>query len=249
MPMPSESPPSDLSANVARVHEIIAESCRPARRDPADVRLVAVTKYVPAELIDDLLAIGVTDIGESRTPQLVERADRIGERPGLIWHMIGHLQRNKVKPLIPHVGLIHSLDSLRLGEEIQKRAAALDARVDVLIEVNVAGETRKTGIACDQVAVLAEPLEALANLRVCGLMTMAPRVPDPEQARPYFSRLRELLASLRSGGAVSADCRHLSMGMSGDYSVAVEEGATLVRIGSALFEGLQAHDLRPERAR
>ncbi len=248
MPEFTESPQSNICENVARIREIIAESCRTARRDADDVRLVAVTKYVRAELIDALQVAGVTDIGESRVTQLVERADRIGVRAGLIWHMIGHLQRNKVKPLMPHVGVIHSLDSLRLGEEIQKRAAALDARVDVFIEVNVAGERSKTGIASDQTAALAEPLEAMANLRVCGLMTMAPRVPDAEQARPYFARLRELLASLHCGGVVSEDCRHLSMGMSGDYSVAVEEGATLVRIGSALFEGLQAYDLRPERA-
>ena len=257
MPLSPEPIHTTLAENVARVRARIAESCRRSGRDPADVRLVAVTKYVNPELIEALRGAGVADIGESRVQQLVQRSQRLAGGPGdfdqadgqsgLVWHMIGHLQRNKVKPLIPRARVIHSLDSSRLAHAIQKRAAELGVSVDVFVEVNVAGEDRKTGVGLDQVANLAEIVEELGNLRLRGLMTMAPFVADPEQARPQFAGLRDLLESLRRGGGVSPICRQLSMGMSGDYAVAVEEGATVVRIGSALFEGLQECGVQRER--
>lgn len=257
MPPPSEPICTTLVENVARVRARIAESCRRSGRDPAAVRLVAVTKYVNPELIEALRDAGVANIGESRVQQLVQRSQRLAGGPGdldqadahsgLVWHMIGHLQRNKVKPLIRRARVIHSLDSSRLADEIQKRAADLGVSVDVFVEVNVAGEKRKTGVVLDQVANLAEMVEELGNLRLRGLMTMAPFAADPEQARPYFAGLRELLETLRRGGAVSPDCRHLSMGMSGDYAVAVEEGATVVRIGSALFDGMPEYGVQRER--
>lgn len=248
-----------LHDNVARVRAHIADACARVGRDPAEVRLVGVTKYVSAPVIRALLAAGVQDVGESRVQQLASRALEIGEplldwtsaagpaeTPRPRWHMIGHLQRNKVKALLPHARIVHSLDSDRLADTLETHAAALDATVDAFIEVNVAGEASKQGVPPDEVAALAMATGRHPHLRLRGLMTMAPLDPDPEAARPCFVRLRELLERLRGTGAVGAECVHLSMGMSQDYRVAVEEGATFVRVGSALFEGLPPDERRTE---
>jgi uncharacterized pyridoxal phosphate-containing UPF0001 family protein len=249
-----------LRENLARVRETIADACRRAGRDPGGVRLVAVTKYVDLKMIGALLDIGVRELGENRVQQLIQRAERLGATtaelfdpepegfgpgdrpPGATtvprWHMIGHLQRNKVKALLNHTRIVHSLDSPRLAYEIQKVAEARDLRVDAFLEVNVAQEESKYGVALPEVETLAEAVGTCDRISLRGLMTMAPFDPDPEAARPHFVRLRALLERLRRGGAVGADCTHLSMGMTQDYGVAVEEGATFVRIGSALYEGV-----------
>ena len=250
-----------LRDNLARVRETIADACRRAGRDPAAVRLVAVTKYVDLDMIGALLDVGVHELGENRVQQLVQRAERVGattaelfgpepegfgpgDRPPDAsaavprWHMIGHLQRNKVKTLLGHTRIIHSLDSPRLAREIQKVAEARDLMVDAFVEVNVAEEESKYGVAVPEVEAVAEAVGACDRIRLRGLMTMAPFDLDPEAARPHFVRLRELLERLRQGGAVGPDCTHLSMGMTQDYGVAVEEGATFVRIGSALYEAI-----------
>lgn len=247
---------TQLRANVQHVRQTVVDACRRSGRDPRGVRVVAVTKYVPPAVIREVLAAGIADIGESHVQQLVARARESGPprldwpdevpadpaRPR--WHMIGHLQRNKVKLLLPHGRIVHSLDSQRLAETIEQHAAALDARVDVFVEVNVPGEATKEGVAPEEVAPLAEAVGRCKHLRLRGLMTMAPYDPDPEAARPHFARLRALLDHLRDTGAVGPDCVHLSMGMSQDYGVAVEEGATFVRVGSAFFEGLPSSDPR-----
>ena len=245
-----------LRENVARVRQAIGMACDRANRDPQSVRLVAVTKYVDLEVVRGLLAAGVTDFGENRVQQLATRATTLGARldagqdplaaatdggttsPAPRWHMIGHLQRNKVKAVLPHARIVHSVDSGRLAAEIGKVAAGLDIRVDALIEVNVSGEASKFGVTPDDLPALADSLRTEPHIRLRGLMTMAPFDLDPEHARPYFARLRTVLERLRETGAVDADGVHLSMGMSQDYAVAIEEGATLVRVGSALFEGL-----------
>jgi uncharacterized pyridoxal phosphate-containing UPF0001 family protein len=250
-----------LRDNLARVRGTIADACRRAGRDPGAVRLVAVTKYVDLEVIGALLEIGVRDLGENRVQQLVQRAECVGATTAELfgpgpeglgpggwapdvtaavprWHMIGHLQRNKVRTLLSHTRIIHSLDSARLAREIQKVAEAGDLRVDAFIEVNVAEEESKYGVAVPEVEALAEAVGASDRIRLRGLMTMAPFDPDPEAARPHFARLRALLERLRQGGAVGPSCTHLSIGMTQDYGVAVEEGATFVRIGSALYEGV-----------
>lgn len=239
-----------LRANIALVRGNVAEACRRAGRDPGDVRLIAVTKYVSLEVLREVLAAGVTDLGESHVQQLAERAaacgparldwpgDTCGDDGRPRWHMIGHLQRNKVKLLLPHARLVHSLDSQRLAEAVEQYAAQLDVPVDVLVEVNVSGEASKQGVAPDSVAALAGAVGAGRHLRLRGLMTMAPYDPDPETARPHFARLRQLLQRLRVDGVVGPLCTELSMGMSQDYVVAVEEGATFIRVGGALFEGL-----------
>lgn len=245
-----------LRDNLARVRDTIAHAAQRRGRDPATVRLVAVTKYVAPAVLRELLQAGVADIGESHVQQLVARArdcppPRLDwpdsaepAEAGARWHMIGHLQRNKVKALLPYARIIHSLDSLRLAQALEGEAAAVGARVDVLIEVNLAGEASKTGLAPAAVSPLVEAVATCPHLRLRGLMTMAPYDPDAEAARPCFVRLRELLEHYRSSGLVGPQCVHLSMGMSQDYAVAVEEGATLVRVGSALFAGLPGSDPR-----
>ena len=239
-----------LRENLADVRTTIGEACRRAGRDPGDVRLVAVTKYVDLDTIRALLAAGVRDLGENRVQQLVSRAETLGaaglellapdsdaEHPPR-WHMIGHLQRNKVKALLKHTRILHSLDSVRLTHEIEKQAEKLDLTVDALLEFNVAGEQAKSGAPLEDAGALAEAASHSPHIRLHGLMTMPPFDPDPEVARPYFVRLRELLERLQGTGVVGPDCVHLSMGMTIDYAVAIEEGATFVRIGSALFEGV-----------
>jgi pyridoxal phosphate enzyme (YggS family) len=238
-----------LRQNVEQVRANIAEACRRSGRNPADVRLVAVTKYADLETVRALLEAGVRELGENRVQQLVERADALGAtnanlfdpEPALPrWHMIGHLQRNKVKALLRHSRILHSLDSLRLAKELEDQAARRELTVDAFLELNVAGEQAKSGAPVAEASALAEAVCHHPHIRLHGLMTMPPFDPDPEAARPHFARLRELLEQLQRQGAVGPDCVHLSMGMTIDYAVAVEEGATFVRIGSALFEGIES---------
>ncbi len=247
---------TQLRDNVTRIRAGIAAAAQRTGRDPATVRLVAVTKYVSPEVLRQVVAAGVVDIGESRPQQLVARARDCG--PALFgwpnqagdatdhprWHLIGHLQRNKIKLLLPLARIIHSLDSPRLAETLALQAQRLDVAVDVFLEVNLAGEASKDGATPDTLPALAETVLHHPELRLRGLMTMAPFNPDPEAARPHFARLRKLLQELRGSAGVGPTCEHLSMGMSQDYAVAVEEGATFVRVGSALFEGLPAQDPR-----
>jgi pyridoxal phosphate enzyme (YggS family) len=251
-----------LRDNVTRVQANIAAACRRAGRDPAEVRLLAVTKYVSLEVARELLAAGLVDLGENRVQQLVTRAQACGtarfdwpdDSAGRAdsspapaaprWHMLGHVQRNKLKTLLPHARIVHSLDSARLAEAVARQAQELQVQVDVLIEVNIAGEAAKTGALPADVPALVAAVAAFPPLRLRGLMTMTPYDPNPETSRPYFAQLRELLERLRAQGAVGPGGRHLSMGMSQDYVVAVEEGATIVRLGSALFDGLPTTDPR-----
>ena len=245
---------AQLRENVARVRQSIVAACERIGRDPGSVNLVAVTKYVDLPVIEGLLAAGVCEIGENRVQQLIQRVEILGTRhdewrepeqcaayphpPTPRWHMIGHLQRNKVKALLPHVRVIHSLDSARLAAEIDKIAEQLDTYVDAFLEINVSGEASKQGLSIDELPELVEALQKHLRIRLRGLMTMAPFDLEPERARPYFARLRQQLERLRDTGIVGSQCVHLSMGMSQDYAVAVEEGATFIRVGSALYEGL-----------
>ena len=228
--------------NLQRVLDNIAAAAIKVRRDPANVRLVAVTKAMDFEDVKGLVELGVVDLGENRVKQLLERLDAVGqwlgrrrkETPAIRWHMVGHLQRNKVKHVVGRVSLIHSVDSLRLAEDIDRRAEMAGQVVEVLLQVNCSAEPQKYGVAVGAAVALAEQICTLRNLRLVGLMTMAPLVSDPEKARPAFVRLREIFEEMRSEKVGGRDLRHLSMGMSQDYQVAVEEGATMVRIGTAL---------------
>ena len=240
-----------LYENLKRVRDRIAQASQRANRRPEDVQLVAVTKLVEIDVIRLTLEMGLDDLGESRVQELIKRAGMLHEHltrrrklepegtpSDPRWHMIGHLQRNKVRPLLPWVHTIHSLDSLRLAEEISAEATRIDRTVSVLIEVNAAGEKSKYGVAVGAVPHLAEHIITLPGLKVVGLMTMAPLVEDPEAARPHFVRLREIFEDMKAERVVGPEFRELSMGMSNDFTVAIEEGATIVRIGRALFEGV-----------
>lgn len=224
-----------LLHNLAEVRRRIAAAAERAGRDPGRVRLVAVTKGQELSDIRTVLSAGVADLGENRVQELVRKAEA-ARQEGLSphWHMIGQLQRNKVKALLGWCRIIHSVDRPSVGEEIARRAAAGPA-VDVLVEVNVAGEESKSGVPPDQAEELVRALTSWPALRVKGLMTVAPAVPDPERNRPIFRQLRELLERLRALEIPGTDLVELSMGMSLDYQVAVEEGATLVRVGTAIF--------------
>jgi hypothetical protein len=228
-------PSTQLASNLATVNRRLAAACARAGRDAGEVTLVAVTKYARPEWVRGLVSLGVQDLGESRPQQLTERAGWFDN--SVRWHLIGPLQRNKVRKTLPVAGLIHSVDSLRLLSAIDRVAAEERMRPRVLLEVNVAGEEAKHGFAPDDVVSGWSEVASAAHVSVAGLMTMAPSDDDPERSRPVFRRLRELRDELRARHPES-DLPVLSMGMSGDFEVAIEEGATLVRIGSRLFEGL-----------
>jgi pyridoxal phosphate enzyme (YggS family) len=237
------SPKARIERNLRRIRDDVAAACARVRRDPAGVTIVGVTKSAGLEEIKALLDLGAPDLGESRVQQLCERAGELSQllqrrpdAPKPRWHMIGHLQRNKVKQVLDAAEVIHSVDTLRLAEEIDARSQRLERVCDVLLEVNASDEPQKFGVAVGAASHLAEMVSTLKHVRLVGLMTMAPRVSDPERARPTFARLRELFEEMRHDGLGGQAMRHLSMGMSQDYAVAVEEGATMLRIGTALFE-------------
>jgi len=214
-----------ISERLSAVRARIAAACERAGRAPADVTLVAVTKTQPIEVVGEAVAAGLTDLGENRAQEFVPKAEAaaaIGLSPR--WHFIGHLQRNKVRQVLPHAVVLHSVDSERLIAEIERRATRPLA---CYLEVNVSGEASKAGIAPDALPSLLRAASEATNVELAGLMTVAPRVDDPEQVRPVFQRLRELAQSHGLAG--------LSMGMTDDYAVAIEEGATVVRVGRAIF--------------
>jgi pyridoxal phosphate enzyme (YggS family) len=233
------TPPERIAANLAAVRERIAAAARAAGRDPAEVRLVAVTKYVDAATTRLLAEAGCLDLGESRPQLLWDKAEQLHDLP-IRWHLIGHLQRNKIRRTLPFVHLIHGVDSLRLLEELDREQAALAERppLSVLLEVNVGGEAAKHGFTPDEVPPLVDALARCEHLQVQGLMAMARLTDDADAARADFARLRALRDRLRREWSGRFALDELSMGMSGDFEAAIAEGATLVRIGSALFEGL-----------
>ena len=226
--------PERILANLGEVRDRIADAARRSGRTPDAVRRVAVTKTVPAETIRILLAAGQEDIGENRAQQLRDRAAELADAP-VRWHMIGRLQRNKVKYVVPACAMIHSVDSVRLAEEISKRAQAAGMRATCLVEVNASGEEAKGGVAPAEAPNLAREIAALPGVDLVGLMTMAPLVDDPETVRPVFAALRECIERVNRTADLPAALTELSMGMTQDYETAIEEGATIVRVGTALF--------------
>jgi hypothetical protein len=229
--------------NLASVRDRVAAACRSAGRDPGDVRLVGVTKYVSAESTRMLLDAGCIDLAESRPQSLWAKASALADHaPAPRWHLIGHLQRNKLRRTLPLVSLLHSLDSLRLLESIEAEASASGLVSDALIEVNLAGDPGRTGVMEADVPAVLEAAGLAPHVRVLGLMGMA-AVPDGDDsgaaARRQFARLRELRDELAGRLPTVTGLRELSMGMSGDFEEAILEGATLVRVGSALWEGIE----------
>ncbi len=220
-----------LADNLAAVETRITLACARADRRRDDVTLIAVTKYVSTHVASMLHELGVRDLGESRPQELWKKAAALPST--VVWHLIGHLQRNKIEKTLPLVAYIHSLDSMRLLEAIESEAARQQRRVNVLVEVNLSGEDNKTGLPADELQALLNATANCPHLTVSGLMTMAAR-DEPEQCRPVFAALRQITGT----GPMR------SMGMSNDFEVAIEEGATNIRLGSVLFEGIPEGTLR-----
>ncbi len=224
---------SVLTERIASVRARIADACRRAGRDASSVTLVAVTKTVSPNIAAIVAELGVNDLGENRPQELWKKAEAT---PSARWHLIGHLQRNKIDRTIPLVELTHSVDSDRVLESLDAFGRKRGRPVPLLLEVNCSGEESKGGFARDEIPTIGDKVVSLAGVTVRGLMTMAAYADDPQAARPAFSALRELRDSLRTRTGLAL--AELSMGMSNDFEVGVEEGATFVRIGTTLFEGL-----------
>ena len=226
-----------IAENVYAVRERIAQAALRAGRDPAGIRLIGVTKYAGPEVAAMLVQAGLADLGESRPQELWRKAEALSGRP-VRWHLIGHLQRNKVRRTLPLVTLIHSGDSLRLLEALNEESAALARPTDVLLEINISGESAKHGFAPGELVPLLPTFAALSHLRVRGLMGMAGLETNAGEARRQFASLRMLRDRLQADCPPPIGLSELSMGMSGDFEEAIAEGATLVRVGSALLEGV-----------
>ena len=222
-----------LTENVIEVEKNIQAACDRTGRSREEVRLIAVSKTKPVSDIEEVLTTGILDYGENKVQELSDKYDVLPKN--IRWHMIGHLQRNKVKYLIGKTVLIHSVDSLRLAEQIEHEAAKADTIMNVLIEVNVAGEESKFGTTCNEAIELVRAVAALKHVKIKGLMTIAPFTDNPEDNRIYFKKLKRLSVDIKSKNIDNVDMDELSMGMTGDYEVAIEEGATMVRVGTGIF--------------
>jgi len=223
-----------ISERINAVRERIALACQRARRDVSEVTLVAVTKTFPAAMVREAVRAGVSDVGENYVQELLGKRDDCGGDE-IRWHFIGHLQTNKVRQIAGWIRMIHAVDSEPLVKEINRRAAEAKRTIDCLIEVNTTGETTKFGVRPDEAGALVRLLAPYEHVRIAGLMTIGPFLPDPEGSRPMFRRLRDLRDEITAAGQTNVALRYLSMGMTGDFEVAIEEGATHIRIGTALF--------------
>lgn len=223
-----------IKENVARVLEKISDAAAQSGRKPEDITLIGVTKTVSYEQARELMDAGVFHLGENRVQSFLEKYEHLKQEP--TWHLIGHLQTNKVKYIAGKVSMIHSVDSLKLATEIDKQFQGVGKCADILVQVNVSGEESKFGISPEEAFPLMEQLSQLTHLRVRGLMTMAPKTDHPEDCRRFFYGLQKLAVDIKNKKYDNISMEHLSMGMSGDFREAILEGATMVRIGSALFE-------------
>jgi len=237
-----------ISERVKRVKDTINSACARVGRDPSEIKLVVVTKSATVEGVKEVIQLGLTDLGENRVQQLKKVSAQVAEffeqRDGtsglpeeVNWHMIGHLQRNKVRHVLPIASLIHSVDTLRLAEEIDACAEKLNLCPEVLLQTNTSNEPQKYGVPVGAATHLVEQIKTLPNLRLVGLMTMAPLTHNKGLVRACFVRARELFIEMRGEKIVGPEFTELSMGMSSDYEVAIEEGATILRVGSAIFAG------------
>ena len=222
-----------LKENLEQVEKNIQEACERSGRKRSEVTLIAVSKTKPVETLQEAYDLGVRVFGENKVQELTEKYEALPE--DIHWHMIGHLQRNKVKYIIDKAELIHSVDSIRLAEAIEKEAAKRNITANILIEVNVAREESKFGLMPEEIDEFVDKVSDFEHIRVKGLMTIAPYVENPEENRPIFARLRKLSVDIAAKNAHNITMSILSMGMTGDYQVAIEEGATLVRVGTGIF--------------
>ena len=222
-----------IRTNIEAVEERICSACKRAGRDRSEVRLICVTKTKPVEMLQEAYEAGQRDFGENKVQEICRKKPDLPS--DIRWHMIGHLQRNKVRQLIGQTAMIHSVDSLRLAETISAEAVKAGIRIPVLIEVNMAGEESKFGLAKEDVEELVRAAAALEGIQISGLMTIAPYTEDTETNRPYFAGLRELAVDIGQKCIDNVSMSVLSMGMTGDFEVAIEEGATHIRVGTGIF--------------
>lgn len=225
----------DLQKNFEKVLENINNAARRAGRNPEDITLIGVTKTVNEDVVRDALKLGIKNIGENRVQEIQKKYDTIREDDDSVLHLIGHLQTNKVKYIVEKVDLIHSLDRLSLAKELQKRCKKEDISINALIQVNIAEEESKFGLKEGEVITFIESLLEYDRINIKGLMTIAPYAEDPEDVRGVFKQLRELSQEVEKKGYKGVEMKYLSMGMTNDYEIAIEEGANMVRIGTALF--------------
>ncbi len=222
-----------LKENLQQVEENIKKACERSGRDRADVTLIAVSKTKPVEMLQTIYDCGIRDFGENKVQEMCDKMEVL---PGDIkWHMIGHLQTNKVKYIVGKTELIHSVDSVHLAAEIQKQAVKKDVIVPILIEVNIAEEESKFGIHKEDTIAMVRQIAGMDHLRIKGLMTIAPFVENAEDNRLYFREIKQLSVDIKNQNIDNVSMDVLSMGMTGDYEVAIEEGATLVRVGTGIF--------------
>ncbi len=222
-----------LKDHLINVETTIQTACEKVHRRRSEITLIAVSKTKPVEMLQEVYDAGVRDFGENKVQEICEKYDKLP--PDIRWHMIGHLQRNKVKYIIDKVCMIHSVDSYRLAEEINIQAKKRRIVMPVLMEVNIAGEQTKYGVSKEDAILLAQEMSHLDNLHVQGLMAVAPYVEDPEDNRKYFQQIRKLAVDIQRKNIDNIDMHALSIGMTGDYAVAIEEGATMVRVGTGIF--------------
>ncbi len=222
-----------VKENLAEVEERIKLACKRAGRDRREVTLVAVSKTKPVSMIEEAYAAGIREFGENRVQEICEKYDKLPEDAR--WHMIGHLQRNKVKQVIDKAVLIHSVDSLRLAEQIEEEAVKADCTVDILLEVNVADEESKYGFKLKEAEEAVRKIAQLPHIKIKGFMTIAPFVENSEENRTIFKKLYQLYVDIEEKNIDNVNMSVLSMGMTGDFETAIEEGATLIRVGTGIF--------------
>lgn len=222
-----------LKENLTEVQSRVEQACKRAGRDVAEVTLIAVSKTKPVTDLQEIYNAGVRDFGENKVQEMCDKMEKMPK--DINWHMIGHLQRNKVKYIVGNVALIHSVDSYRLAEEINIQAKKKGIVVPILVEVNIADETTKFGVSKEDAMELVRQIASLDALSIKGLMTIAPYVVDPEENRAYFRKIKELSVDIDNQNIDNVSMDILSMGMTGDFEVAIEEGATMVRVGTGIF--------------
>ena len=224
---------SSIKENIENINAKIEAACQRSGRKREEVLVLVVSKTIDVPRIKEAVACGMTSLGENKVQEIMDKYEPMGE--GIKWHLIGHLQTNKVKYIIDKVELIHSVESIKLAEEISTRAVAKGVTANILLEVNVAGEESKFGIKPEECEQMVREISVMPNIVIKGLMTVAPAVENEEENRKYFRQMKQLLVDINSKKIDNVNMTELSMGMTGDYEVAIEEGATIVRIGTGVF--------------
>ena len=224
---------SSIKENIENINAKIEAACQRSGRKREEVLFLVVSKTIDVPRIKEAVACGMTSLGENKVQEIMDKYEPMGE--GIKWHLIGHLQTNKVKYIIDKVELIHSVESIKLAEEISKRAVAKGVTANILLEVNVVGEESKFGIKPEECEQMVREISVMPNIVIKGLMTVAPAVENEEENRKYFRQMKQLLVDINSKKIDNVNMTELSMGMTGDYEVAIEEGATIVRIGTGVF--------------